>query len=145
MKKLTKSLWIYSAILFIIAIGLIFTATILQARLISPDGNIEVLGTFTTTTKQNIENLTNENINLTNKLNDALTQRDKLQSDYDNIKSSYDSELAKKDIVKQLYIAYDENDYEAIESLCAQITKEEADEFVPGLYDYAQKALKNKR
>lgn len=145
MKKLTKSLWIYSAILFIIAIGLIFTATILQARLISPDGNIEVLGTFTTTTKQNIENLTNENINLTNKLNDALTQRDKLQSDYDNIKSSYDSELAKKDIVKQLYIAYDENDYEAIESLCAQITKEEADEFIPGLYADAQKALKNKR
>lgn len=47
MKKSTKSLWIYAAVLFIIAIGLIFTATILQARLISSDGDIEVLGTFT--------------------------------------------------------------------------------------------------
>ena len=39
MKRSTKSLWIYAAILFIIAIGLIFTATILQARLISSDGD----------------------------------------------------------------------------------------------------------
>lgn len=145
MKKLTKSLWIYSAILFIIAIGLIFTATILQARLISPDGNIEVLGTFTTNAKQNIENLTNENIALTDKLNSETARGDKLQADYDALNSAYKSELEKKDTVKQLYAAYSEKNYEKTEELCAKITKEEADEFIEGLYDNAQKLLKNKR
>ena len=68
MKKSTKALRIYAAVLFIIAIGLIFMATILQARLIDDGDGIEVLGTFTKNTRQSIENLTNENIRLTNEL-----------------------------------------------------------------------------
>lgn len=141
MKKSTKSLWIYAAVLFIIAIGLIFTATILQARLISSDGDIEVLGTFTKNTKQNIENLTNENIRLANELAEQNKKNELLQSDYNTLKEQNDKTLQTKELVKQMYDLYSKKDYKALEPLLSQITPEEADEFLPGLYETAKKAV----
>ena len=141
MKKSTKSLWIYAAVLFIIAIGLIFTATILQARLISSDGDIEVLGTFTKNTKQNIENLTNENIRLTNELAEQNKKNESLQSDYNTLKEQNDKTLQTKELVKQMYDLYSKKDYKALEPLLSQITPEEADEFLPGFYETAKKVV----
>lgn len=141
MKKSTKSLWIYAAVLFIIAIGLIFTATILQARLISSDGDIEVLGTFTKNTKQNIENLTNENIRLANELAEQNKKNESLQADYNTLKEQNDKTLQTKELVKQMYDLYSKKDYKALEPLLSQITPEEADEFLPGFYETAKKAV----
>lgn len=141
MKKSTKSLWIYAAVLFIIAIGLIFTATILQARLISSDGDIEVLGTFTKNTKQNIENLTNENIRLANELAEQNKKNELLQSDYNTLKEQNDKTLQTKELVRQMYDLYSKKDYKALEPLLSQITAEEADEFLPGFYETAKKAV----
>ena len=97
MKKSTKSLWIYAAVLFILAIGLIFTATILQARMISDDGEIEVLGTFTKNTKQSIADLTDKNIQLTNELAALQQQTATLQEEYDALKSQYDAAQQKQE------------------------------------------------
>lgn len=141
MKKSTKSLWIYAAVLFIIAIGLIFTATVLQARLISSDGDIEVLGTFTKNTKQNIENLTNENIRLTNELTEQNKKNESLQSEYNTLKEQNDKTLQTKELIKQMYDMYSKKDYNALEPLLSQITPEEADEFLPGFYETAKKAV----
>ncbi len=141
MKKSTKSLWIYAAVLFIIAIGLIFTATILQARLIDDGDGIEVLGTFTKNTRQNIENLTNENIRLTNELAEQNKKNESLQSDYNTLKEQNDKTLQTKELVKQMYDLYSKKDYKALEPLLSQITAEEADEFLPGFYETAKKAV----
>ncbi len=141
MKKSTKSLWIYAAVLFIIAIGLIFTATILQARLIDDGDGIEVLGTFTKNTRQNIENLTNENIRLTNELAEQNKKNESLQSDYNTLKEQNDKTLQTKELVKQMYDLYSKKDYKALEPLLSQITPEETDEFLPGFYETAKKAV----
>ncbi len=142
MKKSTKSLWLYAAVLFIIAIALIITATLLQARVISPDtGEIEVLGTFTRDIKQSVTNLTEENVSLTNKLHEITAQNDSLKTELDTVKASYEKELANKETVKQMYVALDKKDYEALEPLLAQITAEEADTYIEGLYAQAQKAF----
>ena len=141
MKKSTKSLWIYAAVLFIIAIGLIFMATVLQARLISSDGDIEVLGTFTKNTKQNIENLTNENIRLANELVEQNKKNESLQSDYNTLKEQYDKAMQTKELVKQMYDLYSKKDYKALEPLLSQITPEEADDLLPGFYETAKKAV----
>lgn len=141
MKKSTKSLWIYAAVLFIIAIGLIFTATILQARLIDDGDGIEVLGTFTKNTRQNIENLTNENIRLANELAEQNKKNESLQSDYNTLKEQNDKTLQTKELVKQMYDLYSKKDYKALEPLLSQITAEEADEFLPGFYETAKKAV----
>lgn len=123
------------------AIGLIFTATILQARLISSDGDIEVLGTFTKNTKQNIENLTNENIRLANELAEQNKKNESLQADYNTLKEQNDKTLQTKELVKQMYDLYSKKDYKALEPLLSQITPEEADEFLPGFYETAKKAV----
>lgn len=143
LKRTTKSLWVYTAILIVIAIALIFATTILQARLISSDGNIEVLGTFTRDAKQNIATLTDENVKLTNKLNELSAQKASLENDYNELMKSYQSETGKKEIVKNMYIALENNDYAALSPLMSKISKEDADAFLPGLYADAQRALKN--
>lgn len=141
MKKSTKSLWIYAAVLFIIAIGLIFMATILQARLIDDGDGIEVLGTFTKNTRQSIENLTNENIRLTNELTEQNKKNESLQSEYNTLKEQNDKTLQTKELIKQMYDMYSKKDYNALEPLLSQITPEEADEFLPGFYETAKKAV----
>lgn len=141
MKKSTKSLWIYAAVLFILAIGLIFTATILQARLISDDGGIEVLGTFTKNTKQSIADLTDKNIQLTNELAALQQQTATLQEEYDALKSQYDAAQQKQDLLRQMYDAYNKDDYETLEPLLGQITQEEADALLPGFYETARDAV----
>ena len=141
MKKSTKSLWIYAAVLFIIAIGLIFMATILQARLIDDGDGIEVLGTFTKNTRQSIENLTNENIRLTNELTEQNKKNESLQSEYNTLKEQNDKTLQTKELIKQMYDMYSKKDYNALEPLLSQITPEEADEFLPDFYETAKKAV----
>lgn len=142
MKKTTKSLWIYAAVLFIIAIALIITATLLQARVISPDtGEIEVLGTFTRDIKQNVTDLTDENVNLTTRLHEATAQNEQLTSELDALKAEHEKELKNKEIVKQMYTALKAKDYEALEPLFEQITAKDADTYIEGLYAEAEKAF----
>ena len=145
MKKSTKSLWIYAAVLFIIAIGLIFTATILQARMISDDGEIEVLGTFTKNTKQSIADLTDKNIQLTTELAEQQKQNETLQEEYNALKGSYDAAQQKQDLIRQMYDAYSKKDYETLEPLLGQITPEEADLLLPGFYATAKEAVEAKK
>lgn len=141
MKKTTKSLWIYAAVLFIIAIVLILTATLLQARVISPDsGEIEVLGTFTRDLKQNVTTLTEENVSLTSKLNETTAQNEQLKAELDSVKAAYEKEIANKEIVKKMYEAYSNDDYTSLEPLFSQITAEEADTYIKGLYKKAKRA-----
>lgn len=142
MKKTTKSLWIYAAVLFIIAIALIITATLLQARVISPDtGEIEVLGTFTRDIKQSVTELTDENVNLTTRLHEATAQNEQLTNELDALRTEHEKELKNKETVKQIYAALEAKDYTALEPLLAQITADDADTYIEGLYDDAEKAL----
>lgn len=141
MKKSTKSLWIYAAVLFIIAIGLICSATILQARLISSDGDIWVLGTFTQNANQNIENLTNENIRLSGELDAVTKSNQELKTKYDELKAQRDKDDQTRELLKQIYTAYDSKDYDALAPLLEKITQEEADMFLPGFYETASNAL----
>ena len=147
MKKSTKSLWLYAAILCIIAIALISTATLLQARLITSDGGIEVLGTFTKNATQNIANLTEENIKLTNELHALQNSYNTLKTDYDIIEDAYTKNSQHAEIMRQMYVAFRYDKYDELENLFKTIdeqqliTKEEADQYIPELYDRAKAAL----
>lgn len=147
MKKATKSLWLYAATLFIIAIALISTATLMQARLVSSDGNIEVLGTFTKNTKQSIENLTNENIELANKLNEMTNAYNTLKTDFENVFNDAATQSRHKEIMRQMYSAYANDDYDSLDALFKKIneqsliTEQEANQFIPGFFARAKRAL----
>ena len=65
MKKSTKALWIYTGILFSIAIVLIIITTFMQTKIVDDNGNLSVMGTLMATSEQKIKNLQNENVQLT--------------------------------------------------------------------------------
>lgn len=141
MKK-TKSLWVYAAVLFIAAIVLIFTATLLQARMISTDGNIEVLGTFTKNAKQNIQKLTEENISLNNQIGSLNETINQLKEKNNEQKAEYDAFLEQKKIASEIYTAYEDKDYTKLSELIEKTDEQTLEGFMPGLYE---KILKYKR
>ena len=147
MKKSTKSLWLYSAVLCIIAIALILTATLLQARLVSSDGGIEVLGTFTKNANQNIAKLTEENVKLTNELHALQNEYNTLKTDFDNVYDAYGKYARQTEIMRQMYIAFRYEKYEELSKIFKMIdeqqliTKEEADKYIPELYARSKAVL----
>lgn len=149
MKKSTKSLWIYTAILFIIAIALILATTLLQARLISSDGDIHVLGSFSKNATQNIAQLTEENVKLTNELNALKQEHTTLKTDFENVNNAAATESRHKELMRQMYNAYKNDDYDALESILNTIeeqdliTIEQADAFIPDLYNRAKRTLES--
>ena len=147
MKKSTKSLWLYSAVLCIIAIVLVSTATLLQARLVSSDGGFEVLGTFTKDAKQNIATLTEENVRLTTELHALQNEYNTLKTDFDIISDSNTKYARQTEIMRQMYIAFRYDKYDELKKIFLMIdeqqliTKEEADKYIPELYDRAKAVL----
>lgn len=141
MKKTTKSLWLYAALLFIIAIALIITATLLQARVISPsDGEIEVLGTFTRDIKQNVTTLTDENIRLSGEVSSLAAENASLKAALEETKALYEKELDNKETFNKLYKAYKNDDYKSIGTLLKEISEEESNKYINGLYGLAEEA-----
>lgn len=140
MKK-TKSLWIYAAVLFLLAVALILTATLLQARLISSDGNIEVLGTFTKDAKQNIASLTEENVNLTSEINALREENENLKAAAEEAEKNYTNLDSLREDMASLYKAYRDDDFENLETLFEKVTKEDCEKFIPGLYERVRKEI----
>lgn len=143
MKKSTKSLWIYAAVLFLVAIGLIFITTLTQARLVSHEGSFEVLGTFNKNAQQSIAILTDENVKLSNELNEANVKIEKYQQDNAALQAAADTSAQMQKKVADLYRAYNAEDYETLSALLGEFTKESLDTYLPGFYDVAQEAVSN--
>ena len=141
MKKSTKTLWIYTAILFSIAILLILVTTFTQSKIVDDNGNLSVLGTLTATSKQKIINLQNENIKLGEELN-ALKQEhaELLESSAALIKQSEEEQVIKEKVAK-LYKAYAEDDYGTMQSLMEELTEAQINERIPSLYRRVQRVL----
>lgn len=143
MKKSTKTLWIYTAILFSIAILLILVTTFTQSKIVDDNGNLSVLGTLTATSKQKIINLQNENIKLGEELN-ALKQEHAalLESSAALVKTS-EEEQALKEKVAKLYKAYAEDDYETMQTLMEELTEAQINDRIPSLYSRVQRVLED--
>lgn len=141
MKKSTKTLWIYTAILFSIAILLILVTTFTQSKIVDDNGNLSVLGTLTATSKQKIINLQNENIKLGEELN-VLKQEhaELLESSAALIKQSEEEQVIKEKVAK-LYKAYAEDDYGTMQSLMEELTEAQINERIPSLYRRVQRVL----
>ena len=155
MKKNTKSLWIYAAVLLTIAIALIFITTLTQAQLVEHDGDFEVLGTFVQTSKENMSRVTNDNIKLTNEnieLTDANTEltneNTALVEENTDLKVTITTLEANAAAIEQARLlsanilsAYIAEDEELLETLLATTTPELLDAFMPGLYTHASDLL----
>lgn len=141
MNKSTKSLWIYAAVLFLAAIGLIFLTTITQARLVKNNGDFEVLGTLNENARQNVVRLTQENVALQNKINRLEDENKQLSAELESLKTAQDADQTIKQVVAQAYDAYAKKDYETLEALMENITKEQLDTYLPGFYAETQKAI----
>ncbi|OQB13154.1 MAG: hypothetical protein BWY15_01954 [Firmicutes bacterium ADurb.Bin193] len=141
MQKSTKALWLYAAILLLIAIGLIFLTTLTQVRLVSHNGTFEILGTFTENASQNVARLTQENIDLQNELADLKEKSRQMATELETIKASAGADNTMKATIANIYNAYDKNDTETLQALMATVTKEQLDAYLPGFYDEAQKAV----
>lgn len=138
MKKSTKSLWIYAAVLFLIAIGLILLTTLTQARLVNQDGNFEVLGTLNENAQKNVSRLTEENIALQGELNTVKTENEALSEELDSARSAADASQNLLNTIGALYSAQQAEDYETLEALLSGVTKEQIEPYLPGFYDQAQ-------
>lgn len=153
MKKSTKSLWIYAAILFLIAIGLILLTTLTQARLVNHDGNFEVLGTLNENAQKNVSRLTEENISLQGQITALKDDNATLAAELDSVKATSAASENMLSTIAALYHAQQKEDYETLQTLLSSITKEQLEPYLPGFYDQAQedikeyqaKAVKNKR
>lgn len=153
MKKSTKSLWIYAAVLFLIAIGLILLTTLTQARLVNHDGNFEVLGTLNENAQKNVSRLTEENIALQGELSTLKNENETLKAELDSAHVTATASETLLNTVASLYSARQAEDYESLDSLLSGVTKEQLEPYLPGFYDQAQedvadykaKASRNKR
>ncbi len=141
MKKSTKKLWIYITVLFSIAIVLILVTTFTQSKIVDNDGNLSVLGSLTATSKEKIVNLQNENANLKAELEAVKTENIELKSNAETALTASTEQQRLKEQVASLYKAYTSGDHDKMKELISQLTKEQIDERIPGLYDKVQNAL----
>ena len=141
MKKSTKKLWIYITILFSIAIVLILVTTFTQSKIVDNEGNLSLLGTLTATSKEKIVNLQTENANLKAELDTVKADNEQLKIDAEAYNATITEQQALKEKTAALYKAYVEGDTEKMQLYFSQLTKEQIEERIPGLYDRVQKAL----
>ena len=144
MKKDTKSLWIYAAVLLTIAIALIVITTLSQAQLVEHNGNFEVFGTLMQTSEENIARLTNENIELSNKNVTLSDENAVLIAENAELKDEVTAQEANASAVDQTRVlsanilsAYIAEDTELLTTLLSSTTQESLDAFLPGLYTLA--------
>lgn len=143
MKKSTKTLWIYTAILFSIAILLILVTTFTQSKIVDDNGDLSVLGTLTATSKQKIINLQNENIKLGEELNALQQEHTALLESSTALVQRTEEEQALKEKVAKLYQAYAEDDYDTMQALMEELTEAQVNERIPSLYSRVQRVLED--
>ncbi len=134
MKKSTKTLWIYTGILFSIAILLILVTTFTQSKIVDDNGDLSVLGTLTATSKQKIINLQNENIKLGEEINALKQEHAALLESSATLVQEAEDEQALKEKVAKLYKAYADEDYDTMEKLMGELTEAQVEERIPTLY-----------
>ena len=139
MKKSTKTLWIYTGILFSIAILLILVTTFTQSKIVDDNGDLSVLGTLTATSKQKIINLQNENIKLGEEINALKQEHAALLESSATLVQEAEDEQALKEKVAKLYKAYADEDYDTMEKLMGELTEAQVEERIPTLYRRIQK------
>ena len=141
MKKSTKTLWIYTGVLFSIAIVLILVTTFTQSQIVDDNGDLSVLGTLTATSKQKIINLQNENVKLGNELAALQQEHAQLLENSASLVEDAETEQALKEKVAKLYKAYAEDDYETMQILIEKLTEAQVEERIPSLYGRVKRVL----
>ncbi len=141
MKKSTKTLWIYTAVLFSIAILLILITTYTQSKIVDDDGNLSVLAPLTATSKQKINNLQDINKQLTEELAILKQQQTDTQAALDAANQALEDEKIIREKVAKLYKAYTDDDYETMEQMMNEVTQTQVDERIPSLYRRVKRAL----
>lgn len=142
MKKSTKSLWIYAAVLMIIAIALIFITALTQAKLVNHDGNIAVLDTLNQTAQQNIAQLTEEKASIQNEYNLLKAKNKELEDSLTAIQNTKSADDAAAGHAGKVFEAYSKSDIETLKTLMSSITEpNQIDRFIPGLHALATQML----
>ena len=143
MKKSTKALWIYTGVLFSIAIVLIIITTFMQTKIVDDNGNLSVMGTLMATSEQKIKNLQNENVQLSTELNALKQEHAATVENASALESKINEEQAVKEKVAKLYQAYADGDVEAMEKLLAELTEEQIEERIPTLYRRVKRSIED--
>lgn len=135
MGKPNKSVWIYSSVMLILAIALILLSAVAQNRTNGNGEKFAFADIFTSTAQQKIAALGDENLELKQK----VSEQDEILSNQEKEIASLTAEKDKKnELIKnisELYTAYTDKDYKKANEIIAKIPKEQADKFIPGLYD----------
>lgn len=134
MKKSTKTLWIYTGVLFSIAIILIIITTFMQSKIVDDNGNLSVMGTLTATSEQKIINLQNENVKLTTELTAAKQENTASVEKIAELENKISEEEKIKEKVAKLYKAYADGDVETMEQLIDELTEKQIEDRIPTLY-----------
>ncbi len=144
--KNTKQMWVYACFLFVIALALIVLTTIMQWKLVPESNNLQLLDTLTQNTTDRINQLNQENIDLTNALTKKQNELTELINSYNTLSSEYETLKNDKAFLdasnKKLYNlinAYIKNDFESVREQIKEFSKEELDSILPGFYDMANK------
>lgn len=142
--KNTKQMWTYAGILFLIAIALITITTITQWKLIPESGNLQVLKSFSQNSNQRIDQLTQENVDLKNKLDSVTKEYENAKASNEELIKQYEVLNSDKSFVdasnKKLFSllnAYFSNNKAAVKEQLANFSKEELESVLPGFYDKA--------
>ena len=143
MKKSTKALWIYTGVLFSIAIVLIIITTFMQTKIVDDNGNLSVMGTLMATSEQKIKNLQNENVQLSTELNALKQEHAATVENASALESKINEEQAVKEKVAKLYQAYADGDVEAMEKLLGELTEEQIEERIPTLYRRVKRSIED--
>lgn len=143
MKKSTKALWIYTGVLFSIAIVLIIITTFMQTKIVDDNGNLSVMGTLTATSEQKIKNLQNENVQLLTELNALKQEHAATVENANALETKINEEQAIKEKVAKLYQAYADGDVEAMEKQLEELTEEQIEERIPTLYRRVKRAIED--
>lgn len=137
-----KKIWIYVLVLFAIAIILIATTTVLQYKVVDDNGKFDISASFTKSTRENIESLTENNIELGKKIDELQAKVDELEPKLESTEESLTKLTKERDNAAKLYKAYKDDDAAQMKALIAQTDKQTLEYYIPGLYDYVTKALK---
>ncbi len=143
MKKSTKALWIYTGVLFSIAIVLIIITTFMQTKIVDDNGNLSVMGTLMATSEQKIKNLQNENVQLSTELNALKQEHAATVENASALEAKINEEQAVKEKVAKLYQAYADGDVEAMEKLLGELTEEQIEERIPTLYRRVKRSIED--
>ncbi len=141
MKKSTKTLWIYIAVLFAIAILLILVTTFTQSKIVDDNGDLSVMGTLTATSKQKIINLQNENVALATELANLQKEHAALVEASAEVAEQAEAEKEVQAKVAKLYQAYVDEDYSLMAKLMDELTQEQIEQRIPTLYKRVKRVI----